>query len=91
MGFYIGITGWLLDERRNASLVAAVRDVIPLERIMVETDAPWLSVTKGRRSEPKDVAVVLRRVAHLKRVDEATCAAATLANVRALFGIRVDE
>ncbi len=38
---YIGVTGWICDERRGASLQQAVKH-IPLERIMLETDAPYL-------------------------------------------------
>ena len=42
MGFYIGITGWICDERRADDLREAVK-VIPPERIMIETDAPYLT------------------------------------------------
>ena len=42
MGFYIGITGWIADERRNKELVQAVK-ILPLERLMIETDAPYLT------------------------------------------------
>lgn len=41
LDLYIGVTGWLCDERRGQSLRAAVPDV-PVERLLVETDAPWL-------------------------------------------------
>jgi len=41
-GFYIGITGWLCDERRNQELVEAVKH-LPLERLILETDAPYLT------------------------------------------------
>ena len=42
MGFSIGITGWICDERRGKELQDAVR-IIPLDRILVETDAPYLT------------------------------------------------
>ena len=42
MGFHIGITGWICDERRAGELREAVR-MIPLDRILVETDAPYLT------------------------------------------------
>ena len=57
-GWYIGITGWLCDPKRGAELRDIVRH-IPLDRIMVETDAPWLfpkdirPKPKKRRNEPK--------------------------------------
>ena len=41
LGFYIGITGWICDNRRNADLVEAIK-YLPIEKMMIETDAPWL-------------------------------------------------
>ena len=41
MGFYIGITGWLCDERRGSHLKELV-PLIPLEKLMIETDSPYL-------------------------------------------------
>ncbi|MFD0676028.1 MULTISPECIES: TatD family hydrolase [unclassified Paenibacillus] len=48
MGFYIGITGWICDERRGKHLRDLVRK-IPLNRLMIETDAPFLT--------PRDLSV----------------------------------
>lgn len=42
MGLYIGITGWICDERRGKHLQQLVRS-IPLDRLMIETDAPFLT------------------------------------------------
>ena len=42
MGFMIGITGWICDERRASALREAVR-LLPLDRVMLETDAPYLT------------------------------------------------
>jgi TatD DNase family protein len=41
MGFFIGITGWICDERRGRHLLEVIRH-IPLDRLMIETDAPYL-------------------------------------------------
>ena len=41
MGFYIGITGWICDERRGKHLEELI-PLIPLEKLMIETDAPYL-------------------------------------------------
>ncbi|NEK71107.1 MAG: hydrolase TatD, partial [Xanthomonas perforans] len=55
--YYIGITGWLCDERRGAHLRELVRN-IPANRLMIETDAPYLlprtlkPLPKDRRNEP---------------------------------------
>jgi len=57
MGLYIGITGWICDERRGQELKSIVNK-IPLERLMLETDAPYLlprdlrPKPKSRRNEP---------------------------------------
>jgi len=42
IGFFIGITGWICDNRRGKALQEAVR-MIPLDRLMIETDAPYLT------------------------------------------------
>uniref|UniRef100_UPI00203AD91A TatD family hydrolase n=1 Tax=Enterobacter hormaechei TaxID=158836 RepID=UPI00203AD91A len=55
--WYIGITGWLCDERRGAHLRELVKN-IPANRLMIETDAPYLlphtlkPMPKDRRNEP---------------------------------------
>jgi len=51
MGFYIGITGWICDERRGYHLREFIRE-IPLERLMIETDAPYL-LPRNLRPKPK--------------------------------------
>ena len=62
---HIGITGWICDERRGRQVKDLVRD-IPLDRLMIETDAPYLlprdirPKPKNRRNEP----------AHLKHIAE---------------------
>ena len=68
LGFYFGITGWLLDKRRNADLVEAVK-IIPIERIMVETDAPWLSIRKGDVSYPYDTGAIVEEIGRIKKMD----------------------
>ena len=41
LGSYIGLTGWICDERRNQELRASIKN-IPIEKLMIETDAPYL-------------------------------------------------
>ena len=93
LDLYIGVTGWVCDERRGAKLRAALPH-IPLERLLIETDAPYLvprdlvPQPRGRRNEPKFLAHILERVAagmH-RSVDEV--AAATTANAERLFRLR---
>ncbi|NND54263.1 MAG: hydrolase TatD [Gammaproteobacteria bacterium] len=90
MGLYIGITGWVCDERRGADLQAAVPH-LPLERLLLETDAPYLvprdlpEKLPARRNEPRVLPHVLSAVAKLMGRDEADVAAAATRNTEALF------
>ena len=69
MGLYVGITGWVCDERRGLDLQAMVAD-IPLDRLLIETDAPYLTPRtlspkpKGGRNEPAFLGAVADTLAH---------------------------
>lgn len=92
LDLHIGITGWVCDERRGASLREAV-PAIPSERLMVETDAPYLlprDLTprpKSRRNEPMHLAHVAQSVASLRGESFASLAAATTRTATAFFGL----
>jgi len=92
MGLYIGVTGWVCDERRGHDLQAAIPG-LPLDRLLLETDAPYLLPRdlpyklSGRRNEPSVLPHVLATVARLMAKDEAEVAAAATANTERLFGI----
>ncbi len=92
MGLYIGVTGWICDERRGATLKEIVAD-IPLDRMMIETDAPYLlprtlkPKPKTRRNEPAHLMEVVKVVAEAMQESEATIAQATTANAERFFGI----
>lgn len=85
LGYYIGVTGPVTykkaDELRE--IVAAC----PLERLLIETDAPFLAPHphRGQRNEPAYVALVAERIAEVRGVDGGVVAAATTANARRLF------
>jgi TatD DNase family protein len=70
-GFYIGLTGTICKHQRGEKLREIISsEDVPLNRIMLETDAPYMGFVKGRRnSEPSDVALVAEMVASLKGVD----------------------
>ncbi|WP_438447037.1 TatD family hydrolase [Gorillibacterium sp. sgz5001074] len=82
MGLYIGITGWICDERRGKHLKELVR-TIPLDRLMIETDAPFLTPRDLKqkpadgRNEPAVLPHILQAVARSigKREEEVARAA----------------
>jgi TatD DNase family protein len=85
LGFYISISG-IVTFRNAEELRAIVRDV-PLDRLLVETDAPYLAPMpyRGKRNEPAYVAATAAAVAALKQVEPAVLAAATTDNFFRLF------
>jgi len=97
---YIGITGWLCDERRGKELQACVH-LIPDDRIMVETDAPYLfprdlklaektasAGKKGRnRNEPQYLPHIIKTLAGLRNKGESELILSTTENTRRFFRI----
>jgi TatD DNase family protein len=92
--FHIGITGWICDERRGTHLRELVRN-IPSNRLMLETDAPYLlprnvkPSPKHRRNEPMYLAHICAEVARDRGEDVAVTAANTTATARAFFALPV--
>lgn len=92
LGLWIGITGWICDERRGQHL----RDIvakIPDDRLLIETDAPYLLPRtlqprpKSRRNEPAYLPEVLRVVAEARQQSEEHVAAITTANAEYFFSL----
>lgn len=89
-GLHIGITGWLCDERRGDALREAVR-YLPLDRVMIETDAPYLlprdlePKPRSRRNEPMHLPHVLQALARLTGLSPERLAEATTRNAETLF------
>ncbi|NMM40641.1 TatD family hydrolase [Pseudoalteromonas arctica] len=90
LGLYIGITGWVCDERRGKSL-QKLMPMLPLERLLIETDAPFLlprSLTpkpKSHRNEPSYLPHICQTIASLKGLEFATVAKKTTLNFQQLF------
>lgn len=88
--WHIGITGWLCDERRGQHLRQIVGN-IPADRLMVETDAPYLlprtlrPVPGDRRNEPAFLPHIVQALAHDRGEDAATTAASSTATAEAFF------
>jgi len=92
LGLHIGITGWINDERRGLHLRDVVKG-IPADRLLIETDAPYLlprdikPAPKTRRNEPAHLPYVVRAIAAARGESAESVAAMSTANARNLFGL----
>ncbi len=91
-GLLIGVTGWVCDERRGQSLRAALAR-IPDDRLMLETDGPYLlprtlaPKPPHRRNEPMYLPLVLEEVARCRGQSPAAVAEVTTVNACRFFGL----
>lgn len=87
LGFYISFAGNVTFPKAQQLRDAAA--VVPLERLLVETDAPYLAPVpvRGKRCEPWFVEHTAACLAEVKGVDVETLAAQTTANAHALYGV----
>lgn len=92
LGLYIGITGWVCDERRGHDLQEAVK-YLPADRMLIETDAPYLlprdlkPKPKTRRNEPMYLGHILGVIALLRNENANALAEITTQNTKNLFKI----
>ena len=92
LGLWVGITGWICDERRGDALRDAARS-LPLDRLMLETDAPYLMprnlnpTPKTRRNEPCNLPHILTTLADCLQADAADVAAASTRNATHFFAL----
>lgn len=86
LGFHVGLGGTLTF--KNGGVPETIED-IPLERIVLETDAPFLAPApnRGKRNEPAFTRLVAEKLAELRGLSTEDVAAATTRNARELFGI----
>jgi TatD DNase family protein len=87
LGFYIGISGPVTF--KNARDLPDIVAALPADRLLVETDAPFLSPQpyRGKRNEPARVALVAERVAALQQRSPADMSRQLARNTTALFGL----
>ena len=85
MGFYISVSG--IATFKNSGALRDVIKTVPLERLLVETDAPFLAPVphRGKTNEPAFVVHTARMLAELKGIGDAELAAATTENFFRLF------
>lgn len=92
LGLYIGITGWICDERRGLEL-REILQYIPVDRLLLETDSPFLlprdlkPKPKKRRNEPMHLPHIANTVAEILSTDVNALARQVLHNTQTLFGI----
>jgi TatD DNase family protein len=87
LGFYISFAGNLTFKKAGA--LPEVARQIPLERLLVETDCPYLAPVpyRGKRNEPAHVLHVAAKIAELRQLEPAQVAAVTSSNARQLFAL----
>ena len=92
LGFAVGITGWICDERRGAHLLPLMQE-IPASRLLLETDGPYLlprdlhPKPASRRNEPAYLPHIAAVVARARGESMETLAQSSTAATRALFGL----
>lgn len=90
LDLYIGITGWICDERRGSELLGLIKE-IPSERLLLETDAPYLiprdlkPKPKSRRNLPCYLPHILEKAAQARGTDPVILAQQTEENAERLF------
>jgi TatD DNase family protein len=93
LDMYIGVTGWVCDNKRGTELQELVAD-IPLQRLMVETDAPYLlpktmpEPPKGKRNEPAFLPWVVSTIAEHRNESAEEIAQRTSENSIRFFRLR---
>nr|WP_247664846.1 TatD family hydrolase [Pseudoalteromonas sp. MMG010] len=92
LGLYIGITGWVCDERRGKELQQLIPS-IPLDKLLIETDAPFLiprtikPKPKSRKNEPAYLSYVCHTIAQLYKLPDDVVATQTTKNFYTLFNL----
>ncbi len=88
MGFYLGIGGMITFA--NAKKVAATVEKMPLERLLIETDCPYLAPVpmRGKRNDSGNLRYIAERIAQIKGVTPEEVARVTTENAKRLFQIQ---
>lgn len=93
LGYKIGLTGWICDNRRNKDVLEAIK-IIPLDRILVETDAPYLTPLNvkeklPRRNTPDNLHYVIKKIAEVKKLSYDEVEKQTLLNTVNTFKLDI--
>ena len=87
MNFYFGIGGVLTF--KNAKKLIEAANVIPLERIVLETDCPYLAPVpnRGKRNDSSNIQYVIEKLADIKGVTKVQIAEVTYQNACRVYGL----
>ena len=88
LGFYISLGGPVTF--KNARVPKEVAKVVPLDKLLIETDCPYLTPEpfRGKRNEPKYVAHTAQAIAEIRGITLEELAKATSRNAKEIFGIK---
>lgn len=91
LGLHIGFTG-LITYKNNDHVLEALK-IVPLKKVLIETDSPYLAPVpmRGNRNEPAFVKYVAQKVAEVRRIEFTEVAEATSRNAEKLFGLILKE
>ena len=90
LDYYIGVTGWICDEKRNIELRKTIKN-IPLSKLMIETDCPYLipknlhEKVTNNRNEPAHLNHIVAEIAKLMKLDEDILRLQTFKNTEKFF------
>lgn len=89
LGFYIGFTGFITFDQPKFDHIREAAKTTPLEKIIVETDAPFLAPEpyRGKPNEPAYVIEVIKKLAEMRNISAKEIANITAANTEKLFKI----
>ncbi len=89
MGFYISFAGPVTF--KNARRLAEAAESVPLSRLLIETDSPYLSPEphRGKRNDPTNVSFVAKKIAEIKGITFEEVASATMDNAKRVYRINI--
>jgi TatD DNase family protein len=87
MGLHISFTGVVTF--KNARKTVEALEAVPIERLLTETDCPYMSPEpeRGKRNDSGKIPHIIRKIAEVKNLSPEEVAAITMKNADALFGI----
>ena len=88
LGWYLGFDGPVTY--KNARKTVEVAEIVPLDRILIETDSPYMSPVplRGKRNDSRNVYYIAEKLAQIKGMTTEELARLTIENGKSLFGIQ---